>query len=298
MKIGYFPGCSLHATSKEYDMSLRAVAGAMDVQLAEIKDWACCGATSAHATHHLLSIALPARTLALAEQQEHDKVMAPCAACYSRLATARHEMHEDAKLAKRVNKILGGSFANSVEVLNIAQMLRTLAPDIQKKAIRPLTDLKVACYYGCLLVRPPAVTKFDDPEAPTSMEEVVKATGATPVTWNKRLECCGGGFSLSRTGSVIRLGREILEDAQRAGAQAIAVACPMCHSNLDLRQQAIAVRSSRPLDMPILFITQLVGLALGISENKLGFSRHIVSPKPMLARLAAPKALPAHREEA
>ena len=296
MKIGYFPGCSMHASAKEFGLSLGAITAALDVQLAEIKDWACCGATSAHATHHLLSIALPARALAQAEHEHHDKLLAPCAACYSRLATARHEMLSDARLTQRVTRILGTEFSNSVEVLNIVQLLRDLAPEIKAKVTRPLTDLKVACYYGCLLVRPPKVTEFDDTEAPTSMEDVVRATGATPVTWNKRLDCCGGGFSLSRTGSVIRLGREILEDAQRAGAQALVVACPMCHSNLDLRQAAIARRSSRPMQLPILFISQLVGLALGVVEGELGLNRHFVSPQPILAQLAAPKALEAHKE--
>jgi heterodisulfide reductase subunit B2 len=296
MKIGYFPGCSLDATAKEFSLSLQAVATSLDVELQEVKDWACCGATSAHATNHLLSIALPARTLALAEEQELDNVMAPCAACYSRLAVARHEIAADKKLAKRVSKVLKRDFENKVEVMNIAELMQGQIPAIKKAVTKPLKDLKVACYYGCLLVRPPKVTKFDDPEDPSSLEDVVKACGATPVKWNKRLDCCGGGFSISRTGSVIRLGREILDDAQKAGAQALVVGCPMCQSNLDLRQKAIMQTSSKPTELPILFITQLVGLAMGLGEEVLGLNRHFVSPQLVVAK--AVKALPAAREEA
>jgi len=297
MTIGYFPGCSLHSTAKEFDLSLQAVATMLGSELTEVKDWACCGATSGHASNHLLSIALPARTLALAEEQKQDKVLAPCAACYSRLATARHEMLEDKKLFDKVSGVLQRDFSNSVEVLNIAGWLKELTPQIKENAKRPLTDLKVACYYGCLLVRPPKVVQFDDPENPSSLEEIVKAVGATPVTWNKRLDCCGGGFSMSRTGSVLRLGTEILEDARKAGANCVLVACPMCHSNLDLRQHAMSQKLAKPLDLPILFVTQLVGLAMGLSNEVLGLNRHFVSVDPVLAK-AATKALPAAREEA
>ncbi len=297
MKIGYFPGCSQHSTAKEFELSLQAIATMLGAELDEVKDWACCGATSAHASNHLLSIALPARTLALAEAQKQDKVLAPCAACFSRLATARHEMAEDPALRDKVTGILQRDFSNSVEVVNIAAWLRDLAPQIKENVKRPLTDLKVACYYGCLLLRPPNVVKFDDPEDPSSLEEIATAVGATPVKWNKRLDCCGGGFSMSRTGSVLRLGREILEDAKAAGAQAIIVACPMCHSNLDLRQHAMSQLLAKPLDLPILFVTQLVGLAMGLSNEVLGLNRHFVSVEPVLAKVST-RALPAAREEA
>jgi heterodisulfide reductase subunit B len=294
MNLGYYPGCSLHATAKEFDDSLQAVLSLLEVELAEIKDWSCCGASSGHQTNHMLGVALPARNLWLAEQQEQDKVLAPCAACYSRLANARHELGRDKKMAKRVDKMLGTSFNNSVEVINIVQVLRELLPQIKDKVTKPLTGLKVACYYGCLLVRPPSIVTHEDTEKPTSMEEVVTALGATTVTWNKAIDCCGGGFSLSRTGSVIRLGREILEDATSAGAQAIVVGCPMCHSNLDLRQEAIARSSKHRLSIPIMFMPQLVGLAMGIPEDRLGLRRHFVNPDPVISAM---RALPQPRKE-
>jgi heterodisulfide reductase subunit B len=275
VKIGYFPGCSLHATAREFGESLHAIAPRLDLELCEIEDWSCCGATSAHVTQHLLSVALPARSLALAEEQGHAEVMAPCAACYSRLATARHEIGESSELADRVKGVIGRpDFANTVRVMSGVELLRGMLDTIRSQATTALGGKKVACYYGCLLVRPPAVAGWDDAEAPTAMEQVVTAAGATPVAWNRRLECCGGGLSIARTGSVIRLGRSILEDAQAAGAEMVVVACPMCHSNLDMRQQAMR-RSGPPL--PILFLTQLVGLALGVPAAALGLGRHFVS---------------------
>jgi heterodisulfide reductase subunit B2 len=292
MRIGYFPGCSLEASAREYDESLTAIAGALGVELEEIDDWACCGSTPAHQTNHLLSVALPARTLALAEAQGFDRVLAPCAACFSRLATAHHELSRDAALLADIKQIIDRPFENSVKVVSVAELLLELAPTIKEKVKKPLTGTKVACYYGCLLVRPPDVAKADDAEQPTSLETVVEALGATPLEWHRKVDCCGGGFSLSRTRSVIRLSRAILEDARAAGADTVAVGCPMCHSNLDMRQAAIARRSPQPFTLPILFITQLVGLALGVETQTLGLDRHFVSSAELVARISAP-ALPA-----
>ncbi|HEY5112718.1 MAG TPA: CoB--CoM heterodisulfide reductase iron-sulfur subunit B family protein [Coriobacteriia bacterium] len=281
MRFGYFPGCSLHGTAREFDESLRAISGPLDLDLVEIEDWSCCGATSAHATNHLLSVALPARNLALAEAQGHDAVIAPCAACFNRLAGARHQIAADGALAGRMAGLLGRPFANTVAVKNVVDVLRQLGPAIRGKVVKPLAGLKVASYYGCLLVRPAAVCNFDDPEDPAAMEDVVSATGATPVRWNMRLECCGGGFSIPRTGSVIRLGRAIIADARAAGAETIVVACPMCHSNLDFRQSAMALRGEAP--MPVLFLSELVGLAFGLDADRLGMGRHYVSTTPLSA---------------
>jgi len=292
MRLGYYPGCSLHASSREFDESLRAVAGTLDTELVEIDDWNCCGATSAHATNHLLSVALPARNLALAEGQGHTGVLAPCAACYNRLASARHEISQDAALAARMPDLLGRPFDNQVKVLNVVEVLRDLAPAIREKTTQPLKNLKLACYYGCLLVRPAAVTHFDDPENPRSMEDVVASTGATPVKWEQRLDCCGGAFSLSRTGSVIRLGRAILAGARAAGADALVVACPMCHSNLDLRQKGILKKDPSTPPLPILFITQVVGMALGIAPRTLGMNRHFVDTASVIGRMRALPAAP------
>jgi heterodisulfide reductase subunit B len=287
--LAYYPGCSLHGTEPEYDESLRAVVEALGIAIAEIPDWNCCGASSGHTTDHLLGVALPARNLALAEAAGFDRLLAPCAACYNRLAAAHLAVAEDASLAGQMPDILGRPFANSVEVMSVATLLRDTAPTIAEMAAaprqtpNPLVGVKLAAYYGCLLVRPPELSGGDDPEQPMFMDEVIEACGAEAVDWNMKVECCGGAFSVSRTSSVLRMGRAIIEDARRAGAEAIVVACPLCHTNLDLRQKAMESRGQPRI--PVLFITQVVGLALGLAPDSLGLKRHFISTQPLLADL-------------
>lgn len=286
--VAYYPGCSLHGTSREFDESLRAVAAELGIGLTEIADWNCCGASSGHTTDHLLGVALPARNLALAEAQGFDTVLAPCAACYNRLSAARLAIATEDGLAERLPDIIGRQFANSVQVHNAVELLRDAAVAIEERvaatlAPNPLEGVKLAAYYGCLLVRPFEVCGYDDPEQPTSMDEVINACGADDVDWDMKVECCGGAFSVSRTASVLRLGRAIIENARSHGAEAIIVACPLCHSNLDLRQKAMARRGEEP--MPILFVTQMVGLALGLAPVDLGLGRHFIDTEPLLARL-------------
>jgi heterodisulfide reductase subunit B len=293
MTLAYYPGCSMHGTSREYDESLRAVAANLEIELREIDDWSCCGASSAHVADHLLGVALPARNLALAEAQGASEVLAPCAACYNRLSGAAHAVAQEPGLATKVPEVLGRPFANSVRVLSIVELLQALAPAIEQRIARlerrrwagnPLEHLNIAAYWGCLLVRPAEITGFDDTEQPSGMDDVIRACGARPVSWNMAVECCGGAFSVSRTSSVLRLSRAIIDDARRAGADAILAACPLCHGNLDFRQSAMSLRGEPP--MPVLYITQLVGLALGLPPEKLGLERHFVDTQPLFARLA------------
>jgi heterodisulfide reductase subunit B len=287
--IAYYPGCSLHGTSREFDESLRTVAAELGVGLTEVTDWNCCGASSGHTTDHLLGVALPARNLAMAESQGFSDVIAPCAACFNRLAAARLAVAEEEGLAEQMPDILGRPFGNTVKVHNALTMLKSFIPDIEEDVAaglrdpNPMKGVKLASFYGCLLVRPAEVCDYDDPEQPTSMDEIVAACGGDPVEWDYKVECCGGSFSVSRTGSVLRLGRAIIENARMNGAEAIVVACPLCHSNLDLRQAAMAERGAEP--MPILFVTQVVGLALGLSPLDLGLARHFVDTEPFLAAL-------------
>ena len=286
--VAYYPGCSLHGTSREFDESLRAVAAELGIGLTEIADWSCCGASSGHTTDHLLGVALPARNLALAEAQGFDTVVAPCAACYNRMSAARLAIATEDGLAEQIPDILGHPFANSVHVHNAVELLHDASTIIEEKvaatlAPNPLEGVKLAAYYGCLLVRPFEVCGYDDPEQPTSMDDVINACGADDVDWDMKVECCGGAFSVSRTASVLRLGRAIIDNARAHGAEAIIVACPLCHSNLDLRQKAMAQRGEEP--MPILFVTQMVGLALGLAPVDLGLGRHFVDTEPLIARL-------------
>lgn len=280
MTLGYYPGCSLHGTAREYDESVRAVAAALDLRLQELDDWSCCGASSAHATNPTLGMALPARNLALAEAAGLSEVIAPCAACYNRLARASRAMLDDGRMAERMPTLIGRPFQNTVKVRSVVDVLRAAIPTIKARMEKPLKGMKVACYYGCLLLRPAEVAAGDDPESPSFMEDVCKAAGAEPVSWNLRTECCGGSLSVPRVGSVVRLGRAIIADARAAGAHAIVVACPMCHSNLDFRQKAIAARGEA--EMPVLYLTEIVGLALGLDAKSLGLQRHFVDTSPVV----------------
>jgi len=289
MTLAYYPGCSLQGTSREFGESFLAVVEALHIEMTEIDDWNCCGASSAHPVSRDLGVALPARNLALAAEMGADELVAPCAACYSRLAAAQYHLAADTDLAARMPGILGRPLPPALRIHNVVDLLALHAPRIEELVaarVDPplLKDLRVAAYYGCLLVRPNEVTGFDDAEQPTTMEAVIGAAGASPVAWNMAVECCGGAFSISRTQSVVRLGRRIVADARAHGAQAIAVACPLCHTNLDLRQAAMTGRGKEPL--PVLYITELVGLAVGLSPAELGIKRHFVDAAPLLAELA------------
>ncbi len=279
MKVGFYPGCSLDGTSREYNESVRAVASALGLELTEIKDWNCCGATAAHSMSRELSLALPARVLSLAEQQGFDEIVVPCASCYNRLSVAAHDMAADEALADRIRQAVGMPYSGSVRILNVLQYLDKYAADVLPSKITSPFAHRVACYYGCLLVRPHKVLGFDRLEDPQSMDKLMTVLGAEPIDWAFKTECCGAGLSISRTDLVGKLSANILKDATDRGAEAVIVACPMCHSNLDMRRKAINKCLDKPTDIPIIYITQAIGLALGLSEKSLGLQRHIVEVK-------------------
>lgn len=276
MKIGIYPGCSLTGSSREYNESVVAVAKALDIELVEIKDWNCCGATAAHAMNEELSLSLPAKIMANAEEQGLTEVVVPCAACYNRLKVTQHELKDDKKRT-RVADILKMPYLGNLKIINVLQMLEAYgAENIKAKITKPF-DHKVACYYGCLLVRPHSILQFDRVEDPQSMDTLIKAVGGTTMDWAFKTECCGGGFSVSRTDLVVKLSGNILKDAADRGAEALIVACPMCQSNLDMRRGAINKTLETPSDIPVIYITQAIGLALGLSTKELGLKRHFVT---------------------
>jgi len=278
MKYAYYPGCSLESSAKEYDLSIRGCCQYTGVELIEVPDWICCGASSAHATSHLLSIALPAKTLVQTEKMGLHQIIAPCIACLTRLKVADMEMEEKEDLKKDVETVLESSYKGSVRVRNVLDVfLNDVGLDkIEKTVTTPLKGLKVACYYGCL-TRLPGVT-MDSVELPMMMDEIVAALGAEPLEWTHKTECCGASLSITRTEIALRLGREILEAAQRAGADCVAVVCPLCQSNLDARQAGINKKYQTDFSLPIVYLTQLMGIALGAPKSKLGFDKHIVAP--------------------
>lgn len=289
MKIAYFPGCSLHSTARDYDMSFQLVCRKLGIELQEIPHWVCCGASPAHVTSHLLSIALPCKNLVLAEEMGLNTVVAPCAACFNRLKVAKQEVAENSQLKKDVEEVLGKPYGGKVEVKHPLQIIAEeigLAK-VEKMVRRELQGLKVASYYGCLLVRPLNMVSFDDPEDPQSMDDLVTALGGEALPWAFKTECCGASFSLSETDIVLELSGEILDAALEAGAECILVACPLCQSNLDLRQKGIEKRSGKRFNLPIIYFTELLGLALGLNMHELGLSKHIVDPCKLLQRKLA-----------
>ena len=281
MTYTFFPGCSLDGAAKDFHRSTLAVAAKVGLEIPELKDWICCGSTAAHSTDPLLADALPAKSLSAAGGAT---VAVACAACYSRLKTANHHIAADAALRARVAQVVGHDYDGRTPVRHL---LEILVRDIGLARIgaairRPLAGLKVACYYGCLLARPPEITGFDDPENPTLMDRLLETAGATPLEWPHKTECCGASFSITDTGIVLDLSNRILLMAQAAGADCIATACPLCQLNLDMRQKDIEAKSGRRYNLPVFYFTQLLGLAMGCPANELSLDSLVVEPQALL----------------
>ena len=284
--LAYYPGCSLHGTSGEFDASFKATARALDLTLLEIPGWECCGNTAAHSINRLLSTALPVNELAKVEQDmKLDAVAVPCAACYSRFKTGAHEVAEDTETAADVRAVVGRPYNGGVTVQNLIDVYHDAVglEALKAKVTRPFRGLKVACYYGCLLTRPPKVTLADDPEYPMHMDEVVEALGCEPVQWNYKTDCCGASLALTEQDIVDDLVARIITDAHACGAEAIAVACPLCQVNLDGRQLEIVKKHPDWRHMPVVFLSQFVGRAIGIDDKTLGLGKHLVDIAAVMA---------------
>ena len=282
----YFPGCSLYGTAREYDLSTRAVFSALDIDLQELDGWVCCGATAGHATSHLLATSLAAANLAIAARSS-DRLVTACAACYSRLLHAEHDISSDPQLADRVRSV-GVDYTGGVSVLHVMDvLLNDVGTDaIQSRSQGRLAGLKVACYYGCLLSRPAKLIPHENAEHPHRMDDILRACGADTLQWAYATECCGAGLAMARPDVITNLTHKILTHARKAGADVVAVACPMCQTNLELRQSDIQKAFGVKHDMPIIYFTQLMGLAMGIEPAKLGIGRLMINPMKALKQLA------------
>ncbi len=275
MKVGFYPGCSMKGGAQEYQESVTALAKVFDIELVEIPDWNCCGATAAHNLNKELSLSLPARIMALAEREGITDIVVPCAACYNRLSLVKHELEEDPSLSSKVASIIDMKYEGTTHILNIIQFIDKYITDrLEEKVVKPF-DYKTACYYGCLLVRPHSILKFDRVEDPQSMDVLVRKAGGNAIDWAFKTECCGAGMSVSRTDTVARLSGNIMKDANDREAEVVVVACPMCHSNLDMRRPEINKFLSEKIDIPVLYISQVLGLAVGLDAKSLGINRHM-----------------------
>ena len=289
MKIGFYPGCSLKGGAREYQESVVALAKVFDIELVEIPDWNCCGATAAHNMNKELALSLPARILAIAEKEGLMDIVVPCAACYSRLTVTQHELNEDKSLSSKISANIGMEFKGTSNVLNIIQFIQKYIADrLEEKVVSPF-NYNVACYYGCLLVRPHDILKFDRVEDPQTMDVLVRRVGGNAIDWAFKTECCGAGMSVSRTNTVARLSGLIMKDASDRKAEVVVVACPMCHSNLDMRRPEINKFLKEEIAIPVLYISQVLGLAVGIDPKELGLQRHMTAVNlPEKSALASP----------
>ena len=205
-------------------------------------------------------------------------MVVPCAACYNRLSVSQHEINEKAELKERVSEILQMPVSGNIQILNVMQFIdKYIADKIEEKVVTPF-QRKVVCYYGCLLVRPQNILKFDRLEDPQSMDTLMRKIGAESMDWGYKTECCGAGFSVSRTDIVARLSGKIVKDASDREAEAIIVACPMCQSNLDMRRPHINSYLKSEFKIPVMYITQAIGLAVGVSKEDLGIKKLFVAP--------------------
>jgi len=285
MKAAYYPGCSLHGTAEEYDESTQMVCTELGIELEEVADWNCCGATSAHCTNDKLSVALAARNMALAEKTDNKMLIIPCSACFQRVKAADFRIKENAELAKEIASLIEMPYEGKIEVLQIVQLLAR--PDIveklREKVKKPLEGLKTVCYYGCLTVRPPKVTAVNDYEDPKFMDILMDVVGADNRFWAYKTECCSAGLAMARSDVTRRLSGILLKMADEAGAECIVVSCPMCHANLDMRQKELEKDGRIPKKIPILYATELLALAMGVKEVGKLWKKHMVDPRPLLA---------------
>lgn len=275
-EFSYFPGCSLHGTSKEFDESIRGITGALDIKLHELEDWTCCGATSAHSLDEKLAIEMPARNLAIAEKSRRD-LLVPCASCYSRFKGAEVAVKEHgAKVSFPYKGEVSIRFA--LDYLSDKPVLEEVA----KKMTRPLSGLKTVCYYGCLPVRPPKLTGIKNYENPMHMDNLVKKLGAEAIQWSYKTDCCGASLMFTRLDIFKKLIEKILIKAKETGADCIVACCSMCQMNLDTRQEDVEKDLGRKIGIPILYFTELMGLAMEHPDTGKWLKRHFIDPTPML----------------
>ena len=320
-RYAFYPGCTLHSTGVEFGVSCELVCQALDLEMVEIPDWNCCGASSAHSMDPTLFLALPARNLAQAQKvpstssgqvpstssgqvpstgsgqapsgSSELSLAIPCAACYSRLAAADLALQQDGAFRARMESVLDFKYDGRVRPRSL---LDILANDLSKEALTakvkaPLEGLKVVAYYGCLLIRPPEYTgRWDDPEHPQTMDHLIELMGAEAMPWSYGVDCCGGSLTLNRSDVVVHLVDRLAIAAHEAGADALVTACPMCMANVDGRQ---LYRGGPPLPrppkpayepLPIFYFTELMALAYGLSLKKV-LGKHLVDPRPLLGRL-------------
>jgi len=288
MELAYYPGCSLHASSALYDIQNKMVFKQLGVELKELDDWNCCGATSASKTSDFLSVALPARNLGIADASGLSDIVIPCSSCYSRMLVSQKRLAEDPSLKEAINAELSKKVEGKIKILSILEVLvpRAASGEIAEKITKKLEGLRPVCYYGCLLTRFPSdVPVPDDVENPQGMEKVCKALGAEPLDWSYKTDCCGASAAVNDADQSLLLMSRIMKDAVARGANCFVTTCPMCQLNLDAYQDKVGERYGINKRLPVYFITELLGIAMGLSPRKLQIDRHFVNAMGLLKEL-------------
>lgn len=285
----YFPGCSAESTGRGLGLSAAAIAKPLDMELVEIEDWNCCGSTPYGSLDEEEAVVVAARNLALAEKAGFD-VVTPCSSCYVTLAKANRLLHEHPTMLAKVNEALAVAGLNYKGSLRVRHLVDVLVNDIMPEVIarrlkKPLNGLKVAPYYGCQLVRPDY--GLDDTEVPVMLDRLVACLGAEAVDFPMKARCCGGSLTLSEEASTLGLMEKILQNAVENGAECVVTPCPLCQTNLDAYQSRVNGRFKTNYNIPVLFITQLIGLALGLDAKSLGLDANIVTAGAVLAGISS-----------
>jgi len=294
MKYGYYPGCSLEKNAVAYHQSAMAVADSFEIEFVEVPDWNCCGATEYFSVDALPAYALVGRNLAIAAKNKgSDQLVAPCSACFLNLKKTDHYMGESHKLSTQVNEALeAGGLSYEPGSLEVRHLLDIFVNDIgleaiEEKVTKPLYELKVAPYYGCLITRPAKMESFDDAEYPTSMDNLMKSLSATVVDFPLKAACCGGHMTQISEDVALDMMYRLFKNASDNRADLIVTLCPMCQFNLDAYQDGVNKKYGTKFNLPILYFTQMIGLALGMSEQDLGIGKELVSAKGALAKISA-----------
>ncbi len=286
MKVTYYPGCTLKANAKNFEDSALYALEQLDIDVEELPRWNCCGTVYSLATDDLIHHMAPIRNLIRVKESGSNRVMTLCAMCYNTLKRANKRMKDDPESLEKINQVMYKeeiNYEGDVEVYHLLELLRDEIQfsNLAKKVIKPLKNLKVACYYGCMLVRPVEIG-FDDPENPSVMEDFVRALGGEPIDFPYKTECCGSYQTVDKTDIVAERTNQIINSAKSRGADVIASSCPLCSFNLDHRQKQTTQIYQDFEGLPILYFTQLLAVALNCPEEILRFNLHYFDPRPIL----------------
>jgi len=285
MQIAYYPGCSLHASSELYDIQCKIVFKKLGIELKEIEDWNCCGATSASKTGDFLAVALPARNLGIADASGLQEMFIPCSSCYNRTLESQKILSEDSDLKEKINRELSKKVEGKIRISSILDILvsKARSGEIAEKSIKKLVGLKPACYYGCLLTRfSRDINISENIENPQGIETVCRALGAEPIDWSYKTDCCGASAAINDTDTSLLLISKIIRDALARGANCFVTTCPMCQMNMDMYQDQVCEQYGIQKKLPVFFITELLGISMGIGLREMQIDRHFVDALEIL----------------